>query len=283
MGYYENEVDFYMYKLIALDLDGTLNNDQREITPKTRTALLAAQQQGARVVLASGRQPTGMVREIAALELERYKGLLCAYNGGYILDAQTRQPLYEQAMPSRLVTPLLEHLAQFPIMTMVDDGIHLYTTDADGFQVQDESCKNHLQLQIVENLADAVDFAPRKMLMAAPEVVLVPLLAEISGPFSEQLAFAQTAPFYYEVMEKNVSKANGLAHLCQRLGITADEVMAFGDAQNDLSMLRFAGLGVAMGNACEELKMAADEVTLSNNEDGIAYTLARYFDVPLEP
>ncbi|WP_302489555.1 HAD hydrolase family protein [uncultured Mitsuokella sp.] len=77
---------------------------------------------------------------------------------------------------------------------------------------------------------------------------------------------------------KGVSKSASLARVCERLGIERSEVMAFGDAQNDMSMLDFAGHGVAMGNACDELKDMADEITLSNNEDGIAASLSRHFD-----
>jgi hydroxymethylpyrimidine pyrophosphatase-like HAD family hydrolase len=89
----------------------------------------------------------------------------------------------------------------------------------------------------------------------------------------------QSAPWFYEGTIKGVSKLSALEHACDKLGIDRREVMAFGDAQNDMSMLAFAGYGVAMGNACDELKAMADEITATNNEDGIAVTLARHFDI----
>jgi hydroxymethylpyrimidine pyrophosphatase-like HAD family hydrolase len=78
---------------------------------------------------------------------------------------------------------------------------------------------------------------------------------------------------------KGISKAGSLQTICDILNIKREEVIAFGDAQNDISMIEFAGMGVAMGNACEELKAAADEITLSNNDDGIAHTLEKYYKI----
>lgn len=93
------------------------------------------------------------------------------------------------------------------------------------------------------------------------------------------MSFVQSAPWFYEGTAKGVSKSASLGAACERLGIRPQEVMAFGDAQNDMSMLEFAGYGVAMGNACSELKAIADEITLSNNEDGIAAAISRHFDI----
>ena len=92
-------------------------------------------------------------------------------------------------------------------------------------------------------------------------------------PFRDQVTFVRTAPYYIEAIPVGTSKASGLSNVCKGLGIDPSEVIAFGDAENDLEMIQFAGHGVAMGNACNALKDAADEVTLTNNEDGIAHTL----------
>ena len=271
-----------MYKMIALDLDGTLNNDDKVITPKTREALIAVQQQGVRVVLASGRQAPGLMREATALDLKSYHGLLLSYNGGRIEDASTNEVLYKKGIPNELAVRFLRHLEKFPVSPIVDDGIAIYTTRADCFKVQDESRNNNMQVKLVENIADAVKacrFSPVKILTAAPNEVLVPLLDEISAPFADKMDFVQSAPFFYEGTMQGVSKARSLGQLCDILDIEPQEVMAFGDAQNDMSMIEFAGKGVAMGNACDELKAIADEVTLSNNEDGIAHMLAKHYDI----
>ena len=260
-----------MYKMIALDLDGTLNNDEKKITEKTREALLAVQQHGVMVVLASGRQAPGLSREADALDLKDYHGLLLSYNGGRIQDATTGEILFDQAIERATALRFLRHLEAYPELSpIVDDGESIFTTDA-----------NRHKIEIVENIADAVEargFSPVKILTAAPNEILVPRLADIRRGFEDELSFVQSAPWFYEATVKGVSKSSSLARVCERLGIERSEVMAFGDAQNDMSMLDFAGRGVAMGNACPELKEMADEITLSNNEDGIAASLTRHFD-----
>lgn len=266
------------YKIIALDLDGTLNNDNREITKRTKEVLLAVQKQGATVVLASGRQAPGLKRESETLELERHHGILLSYNGGKIIDATTKKVIYEKCIPGEVAKRLLRHLEVLPVTPIVDDGKYIYTTDKNGYRIFEE-CQNNLELKMVNNIANELDFSPVKVLIAAPNEVLVPASEKIIPHFEEELSFVQSAPFYLEATMKGISKAGALEAICDILHISPEAVMAFGDAQNDLSMIEFAGLGVAMGNACEELKAAADEVTLSNNEDGIAYMLEKYFKI----
>ena len=268
------------YKMIALDLDGTLNNDDNVITPRTRNALLAVQEQGVIVALVSGRQAPGLQREADALRLENYHGLRISYNGGRIQEATTGEIMFDSAIDNETAVAFLRHLEAWPELSpIVDDGEYIYTTDASRHKVMDESRNNNLQVKIVENIANAVTFNPVKILTAAPNEILVPHLADIRRGFEDKLSFVQSAPWFYEGTVKGVSKSSALGAACERLGIKPAEVMAFGDAQNDISMLEFAGCGVAMGNACDELKAVADEITASNNEDGIALTLERYFAI----
>ena len=268
------------YKMIALDLDGTLNNDEKVITPRTREALMAVQEQGVIVALVSGRQAPGLQREADALHLEDYHGLRISYNGGRIEDATTGQILFDSAIDKQTAVAFLRHLEEWPELSpIVDDGKYIYTTDASRHKVMDESRNNNLGVRIVENIAEAVTFAPVKILTAAPNEILVPHLEDIRRGFEDKLSFVQSAPWFYEATVKGVSKSSSLHQACARLGIEPTEVMAFGDAQNDMSMLDFAGYGVAMGNACDELKAMADEITATNNEDGIALTLSRHFDI----
>ena len=235
------------------------------------------------VALVSGRQAPGLKREAEALELSKYHGLRISYNGGRIEDATTKEILFESSIDNNTAVRFLRHLEEWPELSpIVDDGVSIYTTDAKRHKVMDESRNNNLKIKIVENIAEAVaqgGFNPVKILTAAPNEILVPHLADIRRGFEDKMSFVQSAPWFYEGTIKGVSKLSALEHACDKLGIDRSEVMAFGDAQNDMSMLEFAGYGVAMGNACEELKEIADEVTLSNNEDGIAATIAKHFNI----
>lgn len=266
-----------MKKWIVLDLDGTLNNDEKKITPKTQTALLAAQKQGASIILASGRPTSGFKREIEALQLDTHDNYILSYNGGKIINVKTGKVLYENAIPTSLAKQVCRHLENFDVTPIVDDGSTIYTTNPDGFMIPYESKGNYLAIKQVENIANAIDFSPVKILIASPNEILIPLLEDISAPFKEQLNFTLSAPFYYEATMRGIDKASSLKKLCAVLNMDTNDMIAFGDAQNDISMVQLAGYGVAMGNACDALKQVADEITLSNNEDGIAHTLSNFF------
>lgn len=266
------------YKLIALDLDGTLNNDEKQITKKTRDALIAVQKQGVVVVLASGRQAPGLRRECESLELAKYHGLLLSYNGGKIIDATTSETIYEKSIPLNTAKRLIKHLADFPVTPIIDDGVDILTSDETGYKIDVECKNNNLGIKKIKSELD-IDFNPVKILISAPNETLMPLINDITAPFEDELSFIMSAPFYLEATAKGVSKAASLGNICTILDIKPKEVMSFGDQQNDISMIEFAGLGVAMGNACDQLKSVADEVTLSNNEDGIAATIHKYFNI----
>lgn len=269
------------YRMLALDLDGTLNNDSKVITERTRNALLAVQEQGVIVVLASGRPSPGLKRESDALMLKKYNGLLSSYNGGRVVEAATNNILYEKGLTREMAVRLLKHMEAFPVTPIVDNGIDYYTADRKAFMVEYESRLNNLGIKVVNNVAGDLDFDPVKVLAAAPKEILLPIAGQIMEPFLEEMSFVQSTPFFLEATWKGVNKASSLQAICERRNIRPEEVIAFGDEQNDIRMLQFAGLGVAMGNASEKLKAVADEVTLSNNEDGIAHVLEKYFDIPV--
>ena len=264
-----------MKKIISLDIDGTLYNSQRQITPATRAALLRAQEKGAVLVLASGRPTSGLLPIAQQLDMWRHHGMLLAYNGGVVNDCMTGEAIYSCTIPVPLAKKLLRHLEKFPVNPIVDDGTTIYTTDPEGFQVPYESKSNHLDVIQVENICDAVDFSPAKILIAAPEDVLQANKSAISQPFAAEMSFVLSSPVYLEATPFGVNKADALRKTCEALGVSTADIIAFGDAQNDIPMLELAGYGVAMGNACEALKEIADEITSTNDEDGIAHTLEK--------
>lgn len=262
-------------RLIALDIDGTLYDDRKEILPRTLAALRRAQAQGITLLLASGRPAAGMARAAAALAEGQERLLLISYNGGRISDAATGAVLRESPIPLDLARRLLRHAGDFPVATMVDDGRTVYASDRAGYRVEQEAVYNGLGLEIVPDLADRLAFAPMKVLMSAPPEVIAAVRGPIAAPFAGEIACFPSAPFYLDACRAGVSKGSALREVCTLLGVSPAEAMAFGDSPNDMSMLSLAGHGVAMGNASAEVKAVAREVTLSNNEDGIAQVLER--------
>ena len=263
------------YRLIAMDLDGTLNNDRKTIDPPTRIALDRAQRMGVRLLLASARPLPGLYRERDALDLASHGGLLMAYNGGMIAEADTGRVLSATAMDREEAGQVLRALEKLPVTPIIDDGCVFYVESANGYKVQYECMNNNMRCVEVANPADALDFSPCKILMSVQPEVIKAVQREIAGFLPAGLTVVQTAPFYLEVIPAAVNKGVGLRAACAALGVAPEETIAFGDSENDIEMLRAAGVGVAMANADDAVKKAADMITSSNNENGIAVALER--------
>ena len=263
------------YKLIAMDLDGTLNNDQKIITEKTKAALMAAQKAGIRLALASARPSPGLFKERDILQLQDYGGILMSYNGGRIVEAASGKVLFQTAMKKEEAQAVLRFLAQLPVTPILDDGVQFYVTDKNGYKVDYECQNNRMECREVANLADDLNFDPIKILLSVMPEEIKTVQKQIADFLPKDLVVVQTAPFYLEVIPASINKGQGIRDICQVLKISPEEVIAFGDAENDIPMLRAAGMGVAMGNAADPVKAAADMVTLSNNDDGIAAALEK--------
>lgn len=272
-------------KAIALDIDGTLTNDKKEITPRTRAALMDAQHAGIRVILASGRPVQGLHALSHELELEKHGGLVVAYNGAHVVNAETGDVLFDQPMDVETMHALLNHLRQFDVIPWVTEGKYLYVEDAyrctikhkgepvNIVKYERDACD--LKIQEVDDLREVCNHPQDKILTAGTDTYLQEHWREMYAPFTDTLSGMFTADFYFEYMAPGVDKAHALAGALPKLGIDASETVAFGDGQNDKGMIAWAGVGVAMANAIEETKAVADMVTASNNEDGIALALEK--------
>ena len=266
------------YKLIAMDLDGTLNNDQKAIDMPTLEVLMAAQQAGIRLALASARPLPGLYKDRDTLRMQDYGGFLMAYNGGAIADATTGELLNTYTMNMEDARKVLRALEALPVTPILDDGRIFYVTDKDGYMVDYECRNNSMTCVEVSNLAERLDFEPFKLLISLDPAVIRRVQKEIAALLPEGLTVVQTAAFYLEVIPTAINKGEGLKSVCRLLGIDRSHVIAFGDSENDIPMLKAAGLGIAMQNADKEVQSAADLVTLSNNENGIAAALRRVFE-----
>lgn len=277
-----------MIKAIALDIDGTLTNDHKEISPRTKAALLAAQDQGVRLILATGRPAKGTEKYVQELALAEHHGLVVAFNGSQVIDCQTHEVIYNRALTVIQSKAILNHAKQFDVIPMVALGDYLYVNDVyhnllhlptgDRNIIEYEARNDRLQLCEQPDLAAFVSEPINKILLAGQPEYLRANWHALAVPFAHDLNAMFTADFYFEFTNLGVDKGTALAHLLPLLGLTANELLAFGDDENDLAMLNYAGVGVAMANAKEKIRLAADEVTLTNNDDGIAASLAKHLD-----
>ena len=264
------------YKMLVLDLDGTLTNNKKEITEHTRQTLIEAQEKGVKIVLASGRPTYGIVPIAEKLELKKYGGYILSFNGGEIINWQTGEMMYENVLDAD-VLPYLYKCAKdngFAIVTYRDK--YVLTEHPDDEYVLKEAILNVMQTQKVDNFLEAIDFPVAKCLIVGEATRLAVLEKEMYEVLKNRMGVYRSEPYFLELVPKGIDKAQSLAVLLQKTGYTREEMIAIGDGFNDRSMIEFAGLGVAMANAQDPVRQAADYITLSNEEDGVADVVRKF-------
>ena len=264
------------YKLLVLDVDGTLLNNEKEISKRTLSTLLKAQHTGIRIVLASGRPTSGLLSLAKALEMGNFGGFIVSYNGAQIINAENGEVMFDKRINPELI-PYLEKKARknnFSIFTYHDE--YLLTDNADNVHIRREAWLNNLRIMEEEEFSIAIDFAPCKcVLVSDDEEALRGLENHWKRRLDGVLDVFPSEPYFLEVVPCGVDKANTLGVLMEQLGVKREEVIAIGDGVADVTMLQLAGKSVAMGHAQDSVKICADYVTASNEEDGVAQAVEK--------
>ena len=258
------------YKLIVLDLDGTLTNSKKVITPRNREILIRVQEQGVRLVLASGRPTYGIVPLANELRMNEFGGFILSYNGGEIINWETQEMLYENVLPNDVVPVLYECARSHQLSILTYDGAEIVTENSQDPYVQKEAFLNKMAVR------ETNDFLTECLIVGDADK-LIPLEAELCLRLQGRINVFRSEPYFLELVPQGIDKALSLAVLLKEIGVERKEMIAIGDGYNDLSMIKFAGLGIAMGNAQEPVKKAADYITLSNEEDGVAEALEHFY------
>ncbi|WP_040950590.1 Cof-type HAD-IIB family hydrolase [Gorillibacterium massiliense] len=261
-----------MYKLIAIDIDDTLINDEKAVTPATKKALEEAVEAGIIVTLATGRAYA------SAQAIARQIGLnvpIITYQGALIKNLLDEQVLYERYVPKEAAEKLLQYCVEHDLhlQTYIDDK--LYTRE-DNEKIVAYCALNRTPYYIEPDFAKVIAKPTPKLLIIDEPALLdeiAPILRELLGP---KVHITKSKPNFLEIMHHEGTKGHALVHLAQHFGCSMDETIAAGDSWNDHEMLEAAGLGVAMGNAIPALKEIADYVTASNNEDGIKQVIDKF-------
>ena len=268
-----------LYRLIALDLDGTAIIGGQMPRPAVRQAVAAAVQRGVRVVLATGRGYTSARRWAEVFGLQT--PLVC-YQGALIQEpAGSQQILFMESTPTAPLTQVIALAEERGLeLTLYSADTLYYTTashPADFYELW-----FGLPCQRVTRLTDALvmmqerGLAPLKGLFIGEPADIDRLSAELHTAFDHCLTVVRSHPLFVEVLSPNVSKGAALAFLARRYGISQAATIAVGDSGNDLSMVQWAGLGVAMGNATADVLAAADWVAPAVAEDGVAAVIERF-------
>ena len=264
-------------KVLALDLDGTLTNSQKEVTPRTRAALDAAIAKGVTIVLASGRPTAGITPLAKDLGLDKKGGCILSYNGGKIVDCRTGETLVEKTLDAAVIPELCAFAAaqDVTIITYNKEGVVTERPDDPWALRECFTCK--LPMTGVDDLAKYVDYPICKMLITLDPARRDAVCAAGQAQFAGRVDLYPSSPFFIEAVPLGVAKDGSLAALLERMGLTRENLMACGDGLNDRSMIAYAGVGVAMQNAEGPVKDCADYVTAADNDhDGVAEAVEKF-------
>lgn len=260
------------YKVLVLDIDGTVTNSKKEISPRTLRSLFQIQEKGIKVVLASGRPTPGISSLAKQLHLEKFGGYILSYNGAKIIDCKTNNIIYQSVIPKPYLPKLYEAAKEFGvgIMSYENDTV-IAGTPIDCYMEQ-EAKINGIPIREIQNFPEYITFDVNKCIMTEDGSYLESVEPKLQERFQE-LSIYRSEPYFLEIMPQNVDKAKSLEKLLEHLHFSREEMICCGDGFNDVSMIQFAGLGVAMENAQQKVKEVADFITHSNDQDGIVHVI----------
>ncbi len=264
-----------MIRFLAADLDGTLLTSSKTITPSTQQVLIAAQQRGLTIILASGRPLYSILPFAEQLELQKHHGYIISYNGSLVWDCHKGKAIKEQAIPKDIIPELAK---------VVKEDFHIHGYKGNNILIQgkpDEWSKyisraNKMPLIEVRDFAKAITEPQHKCLITGSPRRLWHLEKRIKAQFEGSLSVCRSESFLLEIMPKGVDKAIALQELLHRVGGTKEELLCCGDGYNDLGMMLLAGISCAPRNAKKPVKQAATYVTDSNDKDGVAHAVQQY-------
>ena len=262
-------------KILAMDLDGTLTNDAKEITDRNKQAIEAAVEKGIAVVLASGRPRIGQESVLSRLEMARLGGYSLCCNGAQIVSFESgkAQTLHSVSLDPETISRICNLGREHGVYALTYDEVGIVCENDTDESVQKEAYNCGLPIRVIENLEETIfqeHLPASKMVLAGAPARLQEICDVVKASVGEKGNVFFSEPWFLEVAPPGIEKAEALRWLCNKLGASMSEVIAFGDGMNDVSMLQAAGLGVAMGNAEPAVKACADMIAASNNEDGVA-------------
>ncbi|MHB8157077.1 MAG: Cof-type HAD-IIB family hydrolase [Desulfocucumaceae bacterium] len=258
-------------KLIAVDLDDTLLRNDLTISTRTKRAIAQAIESGASVTFATGRMFASALPFARELNLDLplicYQGALVKYVDGRVV--------YHKPMALELARRVIDFLLpyKYHINLYIDDELRMERESPEGRRYAGIS---KVPVHFFERLHDALSAEPTKILIIAKEQELDHLSGELEKSFAPQVNIMKSKPYFLEVADSGATKGKALADLARSLELDADQVMAIGDSWNDLDMLQYAGVAVAMENAMPEVKAIAGHITSSNDADGVAEAIEKY-------
>ncbi|WP_102398901.1 sugar-phosphatase [Haloimpatiens massiliensis] len=264
-----------MFKLLAIDLDGTLLKNDKTISKVTYEAIQRARQKGVKVVLATGRPIKGIGRYIEKLDLLDEDDCSVAFNGAAVQLNKTGKLIYEQNMKIEDIKYLYKLSRELGVNIHALTPNECITPKISEYSLLEAEI-NKIPLKVVDFDSLDSDTNIVKIMMIDKEEILSKAVEQLPDEVYEKYSVLRSEPYFLEFLNKEVNKGQGVKRLAERFGIKREEVICIGDAGNDIHMIEFAGLGVAMENAMIEVKRRANYITLTNEENGVAHVIEKF-------
>ena len=265
-----------MIRLIATDLDGTLLNNEHKISDYNKKVISAVNEKGIKVILSTGRPTSAATKFLDDLNIETD---MISFNGAMITDRKGNI-LYENNLESSIGKELIEIAKKYKIYYQGFLGERWNLSDAKSkwldFYISIAKINNY-----IVGFDNIKDFSFSKFMFIGENEILKEIAEELDKKLKDKVYYAFSRPVYLEVHSPKVSKANALCFLLNKYDIKKENVMAFGDNNNDIEMLEIAGISVAVDNAENALKEKAKYITKSNIENGVGYFINKYFNLGL--
>ncbi len=295
------------YKMLVLDLDGTLTNNNKMVSKRNKAAIFKAMDMGLKVVLASGRPSFGILPIAKELEFDKRKGYIISYNGGKIIDMMNNDVIYKKVISKKEQIELFKLINKNNLdVAVTKDNDILITNNINNIYVNLEASINKMDILQVNDIENYLDCEIPKFVLFydkknADRDINLNFMKKNYIPFpdysiakesdieylkdkeiilrdilKDRFEVYRSEPFFLEILPKGIDKAKTLERFINIMGISREELIACGDSYNDISMIKFAGLGVAMKNAVNEAKEAADYITDTNDNDGVAKVIEKF-------
>ena len=267
-----------LYDAIVIDVDGTLLDSEKQIGEKTVNAIIDAQKRGKKVAIASGRSIAGIRKNAAKIQLEKYGGYVIAYNGTTVVNCKTGECIYNQMVPGEILGQVYNEAVKEDVSIAVYNDVSKELIAGNGVNkyVELDAVACDVTVREVNDFVKSVNFGFNKILLSGEPDNMKTVEKHMAEMFGDKVNVFRSDPHFVELFPKYVDKGVAAEKLMRYLDINREKVICIGDSMNDMPMLRYAGMGVAMGNAQEKIKQSADYVTLSNNEDGVANVIEKF-------
>ena len=265
-----------LYDAIVIDVDGTLLDSDKQISEKTVETIVDAQKRGKKIAIASGRSIAGIRKNASKIQLEKFGGFVIAYNGTTVVNCKTGE--YNQMVPGEILEPVYKEAVKAEVSIAVYNDAEKELIAANGVTryIDADARACDVAIRETDDFVKVVNFGFNKIMLSGEPDSMKNIEKHMREMFGDKVNVFRSDPHFVELLPKYVDKGVAVEKLMRYLDINREKVICVGDSINDMPMLRYAGMGVAMGNAQDKVKQAADYVTLSHNEDGVANVINKF-------